>query len=94
MASDLRDMNHKSLMTVPCDLVKFHSLTRTISSSVLYPYEGTSSSMVAKTRQSCLTLCNPMDCDPPGSSAHGILRARIRMKKTLFLEILWALLMN
>ena len=21
--------------------------------------------------QSCLTLCNPMDCNPPGSSAHG-----------------------
>ena len=21
--------------------------------------------------QSCLTLCNPMDCSPPGSSAHG-----------------------
>ena len=24
-----------------------------------------------------LTLCNPMDCSPPGSSAHGILQARI-----------------
>ena len=23
--------------------------------------------------QSCLTLCNPMDCSPPGSSVHGIL---------------------
>ena len=21
--------------------------------------------------QSCLTLCNPMDCNPPGSTAHG-----------------------
>ena len=26
---------------------------------------------------SCLTLCNPMDCSPPGSSIHGILQARI-----------------
>ena len=26
--------------------------------------------------QSCLTLCNPMDCSPPGSSARGILQAR------------------
>ena len=26
---------------------------------------------------SCLTLCNPMDCSPPGSSVHGILQARI-----------------
>ena len=27
--------------------------------------------------QLCLTLCNPMDCGPPGSSVHGILQARI-----------------
>ena len=27
--------------------------------------------------QSCLTLCHLMDCSPPGSSAHGILQARI-----------------
>ena len=27
--------------------------------------------------QSCPTLCNPMDCSPPGSSVHGILLARI-----------------
>ena len=27
--------------------------------------------------QSCLTLCNPMDGNPPGSSVHGILQARI-----------------
>ena len=24
--------------------------------------------------QSCLTLCDPMDCRPPGSSVHGICR--------------------
>ena len=27
--------------------------------------------------QSCQTLCNPMDCSPPGSSVHEILQARI-----------------
>ena len=27
--------------------------------------------------QSCLTLCNPMDCNPLGSSIHGILQVRI-----------------
>ena len=26
--------------------------------------------------QSCPTLCNPMDCSPPGSSVHGISQAR------------------
>ena len=27
--------------------------------------------------QLCLPLCSPMDCNPPGSSVHGILQARI-----------------
>ena len=27
--------------------------------------------------QSCLTLCDPMDCSPPGSSIHGIFQARV-----------------
>ena len=27
--------------------------------------------------QSCLTLCDPMGCSPPGSSVHGIFQARI-----------------
>ena len=27
--------------------------------------------------QLCLTLCDPMDYSPPGSSFHGILQARI-----------------
>ena len=27
--------------------------------------------------QSCPTLCNPMDCSPPGSSVHGIVQARV-----------------
>ena len=31
----------------------------------------------AKSLQSCLTLCDPMNCSPPGSSVHGISQARI-----------------
>ena len=27
--------------------------------------------------QSCLTLCNPMDCNPPGSFVHEIFQTRI-----------------
>ena len=27
--------------------------------------------------QSCLTLCNPMDCSLPGSSIHGNFQARV-----------------
>ena len=34
-----------------------------------YPY--------VKVAQLCLTLCDPIDCSPPGSFVHGILQARI-----------------
>ena len=33
--------------------------------------------MHAKSLQSFLTLCDPMDCSLPGSSVHGILQAGI-----------------
>ena len=33
--------------------------------------------MHAKLLQSCLTLCDPMDCSPPGASVPGILQIRI-----------------
>ena len=33
--------------------------------------------MRAKSLQSCLTLCNPVDYSLPGSSVHGILQAII-----------------
>ena len=31
----------------------------------------------AKSLQSCLTLCDPIDGSPPGSSIHGIFQARV-----------------
>ena len=33
--------------------------------------------MHAESLQSCPALCDAMDCNPPGSSVHGILQARI-----------------
>ena len=41
-------------------------------SSVILPY-----SPEVLVAQSCLTLCDPMDCGPPDSSVRGILQARI-----------------
>ena len=35
------------------------------------------SKWVSEVAQSCLTLCDPMDCSPPGSSIHGIFQARV-----------------
>ena len=39
-------------------------------SSLRYFYES-------EVAQSCLTLCDPMDCSLPGSTIHGIFQARI-----------------
>ena len=39
-------------------------------------YSGAAAA-AAKSLQSCPTLCNPMDCSLPGSSAHGIFQARV-----------------
>ena len=33
--------------------------------------------MKSEVAQSCPTLCEPMDCSPPGSSIHGIFQARV-----------------
>ena len=37
----------------------------------------TAAAVAAKLLQSCLTLCNPIDGSPPGSSVPGILQARV-----------------
>ena len=42
-----------------------------------YFKSGASIWICAKLCQSCLTLCDPMDSSPPGSSVCGILQARI-----------------
>ena len=37
---------------------------------------ATAATKSAKSLQSCLTLCNPIDSSPPGSPVTGILQAR------------------
>ena len=44
---------------------------------VNYSQPPTAAAAAAKSLQSCLTLCDPMDSSPPGSSVHGLLQARI-----------------
>ena len=39
--------------------------------------QATNAEVKVLVTQSCLTLCDPMDCSPPGSSVRGILQARI-----------------
>ena len=42
---------------------------------ILYQLSHKGSPMLVS--HSCLTLCNSMDCSPPGSSVYGILQAKI-----------------
>ena len=39
-------------------------------------YPAAAAAATAKSLQSCLTLCNPIDGSPPGSPVPGILQAR------------------
>ena len=48
-----------------------------IQKFVFDKYNNGLSLYVCLVAQSCMTLCDPMDCNPPGSSVHGVLQARI-----------------
>ena len=43
----------------------------------LNSYQQGTAAAAGKSLQSCLTLCNPMDCSLPGSSIHGIFQATV-----------------
>ena len=44
----------------------------------------------AKSHQSSLTLCDPIDGSPPGSSVHGILQARVLEWVTIAFPVMYA----
>ena len=62
---DLNEENYKTMMSE----IQVKIKTRYLYTTILC--------VCAKSLQSCLTLCDPMDCNPPCSSVHGILQARI-----------------
>ena len=47
------------------------------SETVAFEGRAVAAAAAAKSLQSCLTLCHPIDGSPPGSSIPGILQARI-----------------
>ena len=48
-----------------------HYISTTSATVIAY-----AAAAAAKLRQSCLTLCDPIDSSPPGSPVPGILQAR------------------
>ena len=78
----------RSGLSSPAGLMTKYSPAYCILVSLLNPYNVSSViyninilplcvCMCAKLLQSDLTLCDPMDCSPPGSSVRGILQASI-----------------
>ena len=45
--------------------------------SAYLTYMQSESESESEVTQSCPTLCDPVDCSPPGSFVHGIVQARI-----------------
>ena len=54
---------------------EFHSYLQ-VSLYCIILFDMSISSVCVLVTQSCLTLCEPVDCSPPGSSVLGILQAR------------------
>ena len=72
--------SHPTLVTLPLGPRTLILLCIKLPTEILPLYFGAQNRETfwsACTLSSCLTLCNSMDCSPPGSSVHGILQPRI-----------------
>ena len=72
--ADLPDPGIEPISPVSLVLVGRFFTTAALGKHCKHPESGKVKVLVI---QSCPTLCNPVDCSPPGSSVHGILQARI-----------------
>ena len=65
-----RSLQSLPTTTISISFHKYHCYLR-------FPSTWYLSIMCVLSLQSCLTLCDPMDCSPPGSPVYGVLQARI-----------------
>ena len=71
----MNNMNTSILYVfVPCMCVCFLYIQVRVH---MYIYTLNMKESESEVAQSCLTLCDPMDCSLPGSSVHGIFQARV-----------------
>ena len=72
-ASPSRGSMHSSVFSFPLSrYVEYRIVSSLYSRTLLFIH-----SIYVLVAQSCPTLCDPVDYNPPGSSVHGILQARI-----------------
>ena len=69
--------NGVRLFVNPWTAAQQASLSSTVSWSLLKFMSKIPRKSESEVAQSCPTLCDPMDCSPPGSSIHGIFQAKI-----------------
>ena len=69
----IREFSSCDFLPVP----SFPSLINKLDSLLCIHFTSVWQFCAVLSLQSCLTLRDPMDCSPPGSSVHGILQARI-----------------
>jgi len=61
------------MVTLPWEDIAFSLLLLLYIQGILFPKLALSGSdMKMLVAWSCLTLCDPLDCSPPGSSVHGV----------------------
>ena len=72
--SNLNSILKSRDITLP---TKVHPVKAMVFPVVMYGLDYKESCVCLLVTQSCLTLCDPMNCSPPGFSFHGILQARI-----------------
>ena len=63
-------MSDKWLIRTYCLTLIFFIMIKAFSEQLVCVY-------VCLVAQSCLTLCDPLDCSPPSPSVHGIFQARV-----------------
>ena len=73
------EMSLSKLQELVMDREAWHAAIHRVARSQTWLSDWTelNCTIESEVAQSCLTLCKPMDCSPPGSSIHGILQARM-----------------
>ena len=59
------------------EIIPFAATWMDLEIIILSEISKTAAASAANSLQSCPTLCDPMDCSPPGSSINGIFQARV-----------------